>query len=324
MINDFIKILCCFFTSFFITTIIAKFYLNMAKKKQIRQYVREDIVQTHFKKNGTPTMGGICFIIATLLSYIIFDSKFYKDNMILAIIFIFVFYGLIGLIDDLFKISKKNSSGIKGIVRLFLELLGFLIVIKIIGIDFFEFIIVPITNKKIVLGSMGIIYFIIVLLGTCNAVNFSDGLDGLSSGLVIISLTPFLLISLLKHNYSLTMFIVSLIGSLFGFLKYNFIPAKLFMGDVGSLSLGGVFAIIAIVLKSELLILISGLLFFIEIISVILQVGFFKLSHGKRLFKMAPIHHHFEKKGYPEWKVVMMFWIIAVGFNIIAIIVGVI
>lgn len=321
--NDFFRLIFCFIFSYFLCFFFCKFYLKVAKKRQYRQYIRNDIVSTHQKKKGTPTMGGICFLLATIFSYFLFDWHFYQNNKVLAILFLFLFFGFIGWIDDLYKIVFKNSKGISGIFRLLFECIGVGVFIFILGKDFFIKTNIPLFKIQIYLGSFFLLYYIIVILGTCNAVNFSDGLDGLSSGLIIISATPFLFISILQHNYAISMLIVAMMGSLFAFLYFNFPPAKLFMGDVGSLSLGGFYAGIAVILKSELLILISGGVFFLEILSVILQVAYFKMTHGKRLFLMAPLHHHFEKKGYPEWKVVMLFWIIAVGINIVALLVGV-
>ncbi len=290
----------------------------------IRQYIRKDIVQTHQKKQGTSTMGGCMILFATTLSFILFVPHFYKDNQILAILFTFLFFGSIGLIDDLFKITFKNSKGLSVKLRLLFEIIGCLVVTYLLYKFGYQKIHLPLTKIFIPLGSFLLLYYIFVLVGSANAVNFTDGLDGLATGLMIISLLPFLLIALKQKESSIAYFIIALMGSLFAFLKYNFNPAKLFMGDVGSLAIGASYAMIAIVLKSEILILVSGFLFVIEILSVILQVAYFKISHGKRIFLMAPLHHHFEKKGLPEWKVVMIFWMIGFVSSIIASMIGVI
>lgn len=289
----------------------------------IRQYVRKDIVSTHFIKEGTPTMGGCLIVLATLISFIIFSKKFYLDNKVLAIIFIFLFFASIGFLDDLFKIVFHNSNGLKATFRLILETIACIVVFYLLYKFGFSNIHLPLTKIIIPLGTFLVVYYIIVLVGSANAVNFSDGLDGLATGLMIIALVPFLFIAIIKKESSIAYFIIALMGSLFAFLKYNLPPAKLFMGDVGSLAIGASYAMIAISLNSELLILISGFIFIIEILSVILQVIYFKLTHGKRLFLMAPIHHHYEKKNIPEWKVVMSFWMVGLIFSIIATMIGV-
>jgi len=318
--NDFIKLLLCFTLSFFLCSIGCKKYIHYSKKKEYKQFIRKDIVTTHQKKQGTPTMGGSIIFLSTIASFILFVPQFYKDNQMLSVFFIFLFFALIGLMDDLFKIIYKNSDGLSASIRLLLEIIGSIVAIYIMNKHQIDHLHIPLTHYAIPLGSFLILYYIFVIVGTANAVNFSDGLDGLASGLMISALLPFLLIALKNRNYSLSFFIISFLGSLAGFLRYNFNPAKLFMGDVGSLSMGALYAMIAIVLKNELLILISGFLFFLEIISVILQVGFFKLSHGKRIFKMAPIHHHFERKGFEEPDIVKAFWLFGIICSVLGII----
>ena len=321
--NDFLKLIMCFIVSFLICTILSKQYIKWSKKRQYQQYVRQDIVDSHHLKQGTPTMGGCIIFIATSITFFIFVPKFYLDNQMLGIFFVFLFFGIIGLMDDLLKIIYKNSDGLSAKIRLLFEIVGSLVAMYILGKNQTEVVDFPLTHYTIPLGSFLLIYFVFVLVGTANAVNFTDGLDGLAAGLMISAILPFLLIALKRNEYELSYFIMGFIGSLAAFLQYNFNPARLFMGDVGSLSIGAVYAMIAIVLKSELLILVSGCIFLVEILSVILQVGFFKLSRGKRLFKMAPIHHHFEKKGMPEWKVVMSFWMVGFLLSIIASMIGV-
>lgn len=321
--NDFIKLIINLLISFLICNIFCKIHLKLAKKYAYRQVIRDDIVDTHKTKSGTITCGGISIILATLISFFIFNPTFYNNSSILCVILIFSFYGIIGLVDDLYKIYNHNSKGLSGYVRLFLEVIGILIILFLFGIDKFYFIHIPLSSINIYLGSLSFIFILLVMLGTANAVNFSDGLDGLAAGLMISAISPFLLISLQKNSQELAYLIISLIGSLLAFLRYNFNPAKMFMGDVGSLAIGGFYAVCALVLNVPLLILLSGIVFIIEIMSVILQVGFFKLTNGKRLFKMAPFHHHFEKKGQPEWKVVMIFWMIGFVFSMLAAVVGV-
>ncbi len=268
-------------------------------------------------------MGGLVIIVSTLLSFIIFNPKFYLDNKTLSLVFIFIFYGIIGLMDDLFKIIYKNSDGISGLIRLFLEIVGCIVSIFLMVNNNISTVNIPFYDSFISLGVFVVIFYIFVIVGSANAYNFTDGLDGLASGLMISSLLPFLLIALNQKSYEISFFIIALIGSLIGFLRYNFPPAKIFMGDVGSLSVGGVFAMISIALNNEVLILISGLIYIIEILSVIIQVVYFKLTNGKRIFLMAPLHHHFEKKGWSETKVVMIFWISGFVLALITSMIGV-
>lgn len=321
--NDFLKLMLCFIISFLLCSFFCKGYIYFSKKREVQQYIRKDIVETHQKKKGTPTMGGCILIGSTLISFLLFVPKFYLNNQMLAIIFIFLFFGIIGMMDDLFKIIYKNSDGLSAKLRLLLELIGSLVALYLMQREQIESLSFSLIHISIPVGSFLIVYYLFVLMGTANAVNFTDGLDGLASGLMISAILPFLIIALKDKQVEISYFIMAFIGSLAGFLRYNFNPARLFMGDVGSLSIGAVYAMIAIVLKNELLILVSGFLFLLEIVSVILQVGFFKLSHGKRIFKMAPIHHHFEKKGVPEWKVVMSFWMIGFILAMIASMIGV-
>ena len=321
--NDFIKLLLCGLLSYIFCNFIIKKYIQICKQKELRQYIRKDIVITHQTKKGTPTMGGLVIIVSTLLSFIIFNPKFYLDNKTLSLVFIFIFYGIIGLMDDLFKIIYKNSDGISGLIRLFLEIVGCIVSIFLMVNNNISTVNIPFYDSFISLGVFVVIFYIFVIVGSANAYNFTDGLDGLASGLMISSLLPFLLIALNQKSYEISFFIMALIGSLIGFLRYNFPPAKIFMGDVGSLSVGGVFAMISIALNNEVLILISGLIYIIEILSVIIQVVYFKLTNGKRIFLMAPLHHHFEKKGWSETKVIMIFWISGFVLALITSMIGV-
>ena len=238
------------------------------------------------------------------------------------LIFVSFYYAIIGLIDDLIKAIAKDNKGLSGYIRVLFEIIGSLIVLKILSINFIEF--VRLSNTYLYIGSFAIIYIILCFVGCCNAINLTDGLDGLVSITYILAITPFLYISLRNNNYIITTFLVALLGSLLAYLCFNFNPSKIIMGDVGSISLGAILAIIAISLNSELLILIAGLIYIVEAISVILQVSYFKLTKGKRIFKMTPLHYHFIKKGMKESNVVLMFTIFGIILSILATIIGVI
>ncbi|MDD6467869.1 MAG: phospho-N-acetylmuramoyl-pentapeptide-transferase, partial [Erysipelotrichaceae bacterium] len=230
---------------------------------------------------------------------------------------------LIGFIDDFIIVVKKDNEGLKPKYKLFLQ--------SVLAVVFYlmyrnvapSTILIPFFNITIDLGWF---YFVLVFLmftAETNAVNFSDGLDGLCAGLTSMALAPFVLFAVLEQQYELAMFLLALIGALFGYLKYNMYPAKIMMGDTGSLALGGALAASAMVLKQEIALVIIGGVFVVEMLSVVIQVGYFKISHGKRVFKMAPIHHHFELSGFKETQVVMMFWFAGFICSIIGILMGV-
>lgn len=273
------------------------------------QNVRDDGPQSHLIKSGTPTMGGIMILISLVISSLFF-LKGNKDGI--AVLFVTIGYGIIGFIDDYIKVVKKRSLGL----RAYQKIIGQLIITGVflyylynysnIGTDIY----IPFTNgKTLELGVLFIPFFFIVMVGTVNSVNLTDGLDGLASGVTVL-VVIFFLFNALAINKGLLPITGAAVGALLGFLLFNTHPAKVFMGDTGSLALGGLVASIAIIMKMPLFIIIVGIIYVIEAVSVMLQVGYFKLTKGKRLFKMAPIHHHFEQCGWKEVKVVAVFYII--------------
>lgn len=273
------------------------------------QNVRDDGPQSHLIKSGTPTMGGIMILISLVISSLFF-LKGNKDGI--AVLFVTIGYGIIGFIDDYIKVVKKRSLGL----RAYQKIIGQLIITGVflyylynysnVGTDIY----IPFTNgKTLELGVLFIPFFFIVMVGTVNSVNLTDGLDGLASGVTVL-VVIFFLFNALAINKGLLPITGAAVGALLGFLLFNTHPAKVFMGDTGSLALGGLVASIAIIMKMPLFIIIVGIIYVIEAVSVMLQVGYFKLTKGKRLFKMAPIHHHFEQCGWKEVKVVAVFYII--------------
>lgn len=273
------------------------------------QNVRDDGPQSHLVKSGTPTMGGIMILISLVISSLFF-LKGNKDGM--AVLFVTIGYGIIGFIDDYIKVVKKRSLGL----RAYQKIIGQLIITGVflyylynysnVGTDIY----IPFTNgKTLELGILFIPFFFIVMVGTVNSVNLTDGLDGLASGVTVL-VVVFFLFNALAINKGLLPITGAAVGALLGFLLFNTHPAKVFMGDTGSLALGGLVASIAIIMKMPLFIIIVGIIYVLEAVSVMLQVGYFKLTKGKRLFKMAPIHHHFEQCGWKEVKVVAVFYIV--------------
>jgi len=271
---------------------------------------REEGPQSHLKKNGTPTMGGLVILASILLTSLIYIGKFTE---ILPVLFMTLGFGLIGFLDDYIKVVKKRSLGLTPLQKMALQFIVTGVFIyyyfKIAGLD--TSIKIPfVSGDGFVMPTwLFIIFVFIVVLGTVNGVNFTDGLDGLASGVTVIVAT-FFTIAALSLNPSMTPITGAVVGSLLGFLLFNTYPARVFMGDTGSLALGGFVSSIALMLHMPLFIVIIGLIYLVEVLSVILQVGYFKLTHGKRIFKMAPIHHHFELCGYSETQVVAAFSIV--------------
>lgn len=300
------------------------------------QPIRLDGPQSHLiTKVGIPTMGGIMIIISVLVSTVLWADL--TNLYIWITLFITISYGLIGFRDDYLKITKRNSKGLSGKQKLLMQIviafLSNLSVYLIMDPNYASHLAVPFfKNILIDLGYFSFIFTIIVVIGSSNAVNITDGLDGLAIVPIALCALCFAIISYLVGNSifanylqvhhivktgELTIFCSALVGASLGFLWFNAPPAKVFMGDTGSLALGGAIGIISVITKHEIVLSIIGGLFVIEAFSVILQVYYFKLSKGKRLFLMAPIHHHFEKLGWHETTIVIRFWIIAVIFALV-------
>lgn len=296
--------------SFLISVVFCPILIPFLRKLKFGQTEREEGPQSHLKKNGTPTMGGLVILASILLTSLIYIGKFTE---ILSVLFMTLGFGLIGFLDDYIKVVKKRSLGLTPLQKMALQFIVTGVFIyyyfKIAGLD--TSIKIPfVSGDGFVMPTwLFIIFVFIVVLGTVNGVNFTDGLDGLASGVTVIVAT-FFTIAALSLNPSMTPITGAVVGSLLGFLLFNTYPARVFMGDTGSLALGGFVSSIALMLHMPLFIVIIGLIYLVEVLSVILQVGYFKLTHGKRIFKMAPIHHHFELCGYSETQVVAAFSIV--------------
>lgn len=296
--------------SFGISVILCPIIIPFLRKLKFGQYVRDDGPESHLKKAGTPTMGGLVILVSILLTSLIYIRR-YPD--IIPVLFMTLGFGIIGFLDDYIKVVMKRSLGLKPLQKMF----GQFIVTAIFVYYYFNVakieasIVIPFTGGMdfTMPGWLFIIFVFIVVLGTVNGVNFTDGLDGLASGVTAIVAT-FFTVAALAVNAAMAPITGAVVGSLLGFLLFNTYPARVFMGDTGSLALGGFVASIALMLRMPLFIVIVGLVYLVEVISVILQVGYFKLTHGKRIFKMAPIHHHFELSGFSETQVVAAFSIV--------------
>ncbi len=302
---------------------------------QVGQQIREDGPPDHKSKAGTPTMGG-CLILPT----IILATLLWADPLniyIWLVTFVVLFFGGIGFADDYLKISRKNSRGLGAAVKFLLQISGALIVSLILyfypGFD--SYLNVPfLKNISPDLGVGYIPFALFIIVGTSNAVNLTDGLDGLAISPLIVAFASYLIFAYLAGNIKTASYLQipylpgageisvlcgAVVGAGLGFLWYNAYPAEIFMGDVGSLPLGAVLGTVAVITKQELVLILVGGLFVVEALSVIFQVAYFKLTGGQRIFRMAPIHHHFELKGWPEPKVIVRFWIIAIILALLSI-----
>lgn len=316
---NYIDIIRVIFTSFIITLILGPIIIPLLRKLKIGQNVRKEGPETHLVKSGTPTMGGIIMLAALLVT--IFTSGMLNRDMYVLLLSTFGF-GLIGFIDDYFKVVNKRSLGLKP----YQKLIGQVILAAILAIYQSNTsmlgtkVIIPfLDNQFLDLGILYVPFIAFVVVGTVNSVNLTDGLDGLASGVTLIVLSFFGLVALNWGFDSTAIFSATLTGACLGFLIFNAYPAKIFMGDTGSMALGGAVAAIAILLNLPLIIPIVGGIYFIEALSVIIQVSSYKLT-GKRVFLMSPLHHHFEEKGWEETRVVIVFWAITVLLCLIGVI----
>lgn len=322
-------------TALLICLVVGPWLIRKLQSLQIDQQIREDGPQSHLVKKGTPTMGGVLIIFAVVISTLLWAN--FSVNYVWLILLVTVGYGLIGFVDDYRKLTGKNSKGISGKTRLAAEILIAVFVSMILYLKpgFNSQITIPFF--KTVLPNLGWGYVLLstfIIVGAANAVNLTDGLDGLAIGPAIICFATYVLFAYLAGNVKvasylqvtyvsgageLAVFCGALVGAALGFLWFNAYPAEVFMGDVGSLSLGGALGTMAIITKQEILLAIVGGIFVVETFSVIFQVGYFKLTGGKRIFRMAPLHHHFELKGWAEPKVIVRFWIISILLALMAI-----
>lgn len=305
---------------------------SVLEKKQFRQFVREEGPKSHLSKTGTPSMGGIAIVFATILSAVMVSvtvagkSSDYKS--LIAVLVVMVLFGLIGFIDDYEKAIKKNNDGISPKQKIVLQFVfsAAFAVFAYFNTGFAaiggSFVWIPFADVYLDFGILYIPFIIFVMIAFSNAVNLTDGLDGLASG--VTALVSFCMVILGIYNFPnfITEPVIygALSGACLGFLMFNKNPAKIFMGDTGSMALGGMLAAGAVMMKMEFLVAIAGLVYVFEALSVVIQVSYYKKTH-KRIFKMAPLHHHFELCGMKEKNVVMMFWAAALLFCILAIVV---
>jgi len=311
------KILLAGIVACMIMTILGPVVIPVLRRLKLGQTERDEGVKEHLKKAGTPTMGGIMILVTFSIVALFFVESFKR---IIPVLILTIGFGIIGFIDDYLKVIKKDSDGLLPLQKLLLQvgITGIFAFYLIRFTDVGLKILIPFTGGKFWdPGWFGIVLLFLAVLGTVNGVNFTDGLDGLATS-VTIPVALFFSVSSLSIKGGVTPSGIIMAGTLFGFLLFNVYPAKVFMGDTGSLALGGFVAASAYVLNMPLFILLIGLVYLIEVVSVILQVVYFKSTGGKRLFKMAPIHHHFELCGWSETRIVAVFTTITVMLCVIA------
>jgi phospho-N-acetylmuramoyl-pentapeptide-transferase len=321
-------------TAFLICFFLGPWMIRRLKALQVGQYIQEDGPKSHYTKTGTPTMGGLLIICAIVFSTLLWANL--SNSYVWIMLLIITGYGAIGFIDDYLKVIKKQNKGLTAAQKFFSQAILAIVVggVLYMNPDFDTRVTIPFFKRiSPDLGSGYIVFAALVIVGTSNAVNLTDGLDGLAIGPVTIAAVTYMIFAYvtghikiaeyLQINYvagsgELSVLCGALAGAGLGFLWFNTYPAQIFMGDVGSLSLGGALGTVAVVTKQEILLVLVGGLFVIEALSVIFQVGFFKMTNGGRIFRMAPLHHHFELKGLPEPKIIVRFWIIAIALALIS------
>lgn len=297
--------------SFIATIILGMIVVPILKKLKIDQVIRDDGPKEHLKKNGTPTMGGIIMLLVIFVVSLVVSQKYPN---VLPVALITLGYGVIGFIDDFIKLVLKNPQGLKPSLKtLGLIIVAVAFVVYLVHIDFGTEMYLPIVKTFVTLPIWVYIPFaVFVILACTNSLNLTDGLDGLAAGVTAIIMLFFVIVSIRLENKDMAAFSAIVAGTAIGFLLFNLHPAKVFMGDTGSLALGGAFCSVALMLKMPLILVVVAGVCVIEAISVILQVVYFKLTNGKRLFKMAPIHHHFELCGVKETIIVPAFWTVTI------------
>lgn len=294
--------------SFAISAAAGPVVIPMLRRLKVGQTVRDDGPQTHLKKNGTPTMGGLIFLFSVVLTSLFYVKDYPK---IIPILFVTVGFGIIGFLDDYIKVVLRRSEGLTpsqkmaGQIVVTAVFAWYMVSYSDVGLEM----LVPFGGFYLDLGLLSVPLLFAAVIGTVNGTNFTDGLDGLASSVTIMVAVFFTVVAIGTES-GIAPVTCAVTGGLLGFLLFNVYPASVFMGDTGSLALGGFVVSTAYMLKLPLFILIVGLIYVVEVLSVMIQVTYFKLTHGKRFFKMAPIHHHFEKCGWSETRVVAVFSIV--------------
>ncbi|KAB7669263.1 phospho-N-acetylmuramoyl-pentapeptide-transferase [Bacillus sp. B1-b2] len=307
-----------FFTivlGFLITVLISPFFIPFLRRLKFGQSIREEGPKSHQKKTGTPTMGGLMIILSITVTTLVMINKFSEPTIkTYLLLLVLLGFGLLGFLDDFIKVVMKRNLGLTSRQKLLGQIIISLIFYFVLRENEFSTAVsIPFVEQPIELGWFYALFIIFWLVGFSNAVNLTDGLDGLVSGTAAIAFGAFAILAWSQSLFEISIFSVAIVGAVLGFLVFNAHPAKVFMGDTGSLALGGAIAAIAILTKLEILLILIGGVFVIETLSVILQVISFK-STGRRIFRMSPLHHHYELVGWSEWRVAVTFWTVGLLF----------
>jgi len=317
MHNYFINALIAAGIALLVCLAMGPFMIPFLQRLKVGQNIRDDGPRTHLSKAGTPTMGGVIIITAVMVASFLMAGA---SKQVLVAVLIMLALGGIGFWDDYIKVVLKRSLGLRARDKLLLQtLVGLVLALLLLFyLDRGTQLIIPFTTLTLDLGLLYIPFIILVLMATANGVNLTDGLDGLAAGVTIPVALAYIIISIMMGHFNMIIFGAALVGACLGFLVFNHYPAKVFMGDTGSMAIGGAITALAAINRSEIALLIIGGVFVIEALSDIIQVVSFKTT-GRRVFRMAPLHHHFELKGWPECKVVFMFWLLSAGFALLGI-----
>ncbi|MFT9598559.1 phospho-N-acetylmuramoyl-pentapeptide-transferase [Mesobacillus sp.] len=312
-----------FFTilmGFLITVLLSPVFIPFLRRLKFGQSIREEGPKSHQKKTGTPTMGGVMILISITITTLVMTGKFSQPSVeTYLLLFVTLGFGLLGFMDDFIKVVMKRNLGLTSKQKMLGQIIISVIFYFIFKQSEFSTVIsIPLTDISFDLGWGYALFIIFWMVGFSNAVNLTDGLDGLVSGTAAIAFGAFAVLAWSQSQYELSIFSVAVVGAVLGFLVFNAHPAKVFMGDTGSLALGGAIATVAILAKLEIILIVIGGIFVIETLSVILQVISFKTT-GKRIFRMSPLHHHYELIGWSEWRVVVTFWTVGLLFAILGI-----
>ena len=321
----FIKMILNFVVAFVVVCVVMPKAISYLRALKFGQVEREEGLESHKVKGGTPTMGGTVFILCSVLTVYLVNMEYVKDIYVNLITFAFLGFGLVGFLDDYLIVVKKSNEGLKPAAKYLLQsvvAIVFYILAKLYIPEFDTLIAIPLLHIQVDISFLYPVLAYFMFTAESNAVNLTDGLDGLATGLSMIAVSVFVIFAIMNKNFALAAYAMAIVGALLGFMMFNYHPAKIFMGDTGSLALGGVLAAFALLTGKELLLILVGGVFLVETLSVIIQVLSFKLT-GKRVFKMAPIHHHFEMLGWSEQQVVISFWFVGFICGIISIVLGV-
>jgi phospho-N-acetylmuramoyl-pentapeptide-transferase len=306
--------------SFGVAVILSPLFIPFLRRLKFGQSIRDEGPESHQKKSGTPTMGGIVIVLSIIATTIFISLQYLSFSLeILLLLLVTVGFGLVGFLDDYIKVVKKRNLGLTSKQKLVGQLIiAGLFYWGLLQLGISTVITIPATTISLDIGWLYLPFVIVMLVGASNAVNLTDGLDGLLAGTGAIAFGAFAILAWYADLIDVAIFSAAIVGAVLGFLVFNAHPAKVFMGDTGSLALGGAIAAIAIMTKQELLLVLIGGVFVIETLSVIIQVISFK-TRGKRVFKMSPLHHHYELSGWSEWRVVVTFWMVGMILAVLGI-----